>query len=125
MLLIQQENDEAPPGLDSYPGEIQAYHAGLLIDAGLVEGRTVQGNHGQIIGAVITRLTWAGHDFLDAARNDTVWNKAKEKMLKPGISWTFSMLAEFLKAEAHLQMQKHGILPYPAERPRLVFVAGF
>ncbi|MGO8839441.1 MAG: DUF2513 domain-containing protein [Limisphaerales bacterium] len=46
------------------------------------------------------RLTWAGHDFLDAARNDTIWNKAKDEFLKPGISWTFSILFEWLKQEA-------------------------
>jgi hypothetical protein len=111
MLLLQQEDGKKPPGLDEYPGEVQAYHAGLLIDAGLVEGQTAPGGQGEIIGAVITRLTWAGHDFLDAARSDTVWNKAKEKVLKPGLSWTLSALVEFLKAEAHAQMQRHGLLP--------------
>jgi hypothetical protein len=27
------------------------------------------------------RITYAGHEFLDASRSDTVWNKAKEKVL--------------------------------------------
>jgi hypothetical protein len=53
---------------------------------------------------MILRLTWQGHDFLDAARNDTIWSKAKEKFLKPGISWTFSIVFDFLKAEAHRQI---------------------
>lgn len=52
MLLMQQEDDEKPPGLDQYPGNVQAYHAGLLIDAGLVEGSIAEGGGGEIIGAV-------------------------------------------------------------------------
>jgi hypothetical protein len=33
-------------------------------------------------------------------RDDTVWKKAKEHVLKPGASWTFDILKEWLKAEA-------------------------
>jgi hypothetical protein len=29
-----------------------------------------------------TRLTYSGHEFLDAARSDTVWQKAKAWALK-------------------------------------------
>jgi hypothetical protein len=39
------------------------------------------------------RLTWEGHEFLDATRDSKVWKLAKEKVLKPGASWTFSLLA--------------------------------
>jgi len=28
------------------------------------------------------RLTYSGHEFLDAARSDTVWNKAKDMVRK-------------------------------------------
>jgi hypothetical protein len=97
--------------LDGVPGEICARHVALLFDAGLAEGRLVNTNTHGIVAASIDRLTSAGHDFLDAARNDTVWNKAKEKVLKPGLSWTFSMLVAVLKVEASAQMQKHGLPP--------------
>jgi|TARA_B110000093_G_scaffold133925_1_gene143340 hypothetical protein len=29
-----------------------------------------------------TSLTWQGHEFIEAARNDGIWNKAKDIMLK-------------------------------------------
>jgi hypothetical protein len=54
-------------------------------------------------------LIVAGHDFLDAARDATIWSEAKDKALKPGVSWAFSMLAEFLKAEAKAHLMKAGI----------------
>ena len=31
----------------------------------------------QVVDAV-RKLTWQGHEFLDAARNETIWKEAKE-----------------------------------------------
>ena len=33
--------------------------------------------------AAVFRLTWAGCEFADAARSETIWNKAKASVLKP------------------------------------------
>ncbi|MDG2617731.1 DUF2513 domain-containing protein [Thermoleptolyngbya sichuanensis XZ-Cy5] len=49
--------------------------------------------------ASIGRLTWQGCEFADAVADDRLWNKAKENVLKPGISFTFDVLKEWLKAE--------------------------
>ena len=40
------------------------------------------------------RLTWEGHEFLDAARDDTRWNAAKRTVT----STTGGLAFEFLKA---------------------------
>ena len=77
----------------------EAYNIALAKEAGLVEAEIIFAMN-RPSGAFVHRLTWAGHDFLDAARNDTLWNKAKEKVIKPGMSWSFSLLLDFLKAEA-------------------------
>jgi hypothetical protein len=34
--------------------------------------------------AIVTRLTWAGHEFLDAARENQIWNQAKDSIGKIG-----------------------------------------
>ncbi len=85
--------------LEKFTGEEKVYHTALLIDAHLVEGEAVGISH-----SVITRLTWSGHHFLDAMRDDTVWKKAKEHVLKPGASWTFDILKEWLKAELKVKL---------------------
>lgn len=77
----------------------EAYQIALMKDAGLVEARIVQSN-GIPRSAVVIRLTWAGHDFLDASRDNTIWAKAVEQVIKPSTSWTFSILTEWLKQEA-------------------------
>jgi hypothetical protein len=38
-----------------------------------------------------------------------VWNTAKEKILRPGASWTFDLLKESLKALARQQLAKVGL----------------
>ena len=39
----------------------------------------------------------AGYEFLDAARNDTIWKKAADKIKQSGVHVTVSLLAELLK----------------------------
>jgi Hypothetical protein (DUF2513) len=100
LLLIEQETGERPEELNWQDEKLVVYNIALMLDAGLIEGKIIPDTCGNPTAAVIIRMTWAGHDFLDSARDPTIWNKAKERLLKPGISWTFSILAEFLKAEA-------------------------
>jgi hypothetical protein len=99
-LLIRSEGDEeAAIACEKFTVEERAYHVQLLIDAGLVEGVVMKGPQGALTGALVSRLTWAGHDFLQSVREDTVWKKAKEQVLKPGASWTFEILKEWAKNE--------------------------
>jgi uncharacterized protein DUF2513 len=101
---------EAADGSVSINDPAETYHVRIMLDAGLVEGRISEDvtsdapRHSHI-----HNLTWAGHDFLDAARDDTVWRTAKEKILKPGVSWTFELLKETLKALAKQQLTRIGL----------------
>ncbi len=114
LLLLQQESGEDPPELEEYPIDLVVYNLALMIDAGFVDGTIIPDHEGSPAGASIIRLTWAGHDFLDSTRDPTIWKKAKERVLKPGISWTFSILVEFLKAEAQRQLGSAlGLPPSP------------
>ncbi len=91
-ILLAIEAEEG--GYASYPLEIEGYsdtqvgyHAYLMIDAGLVDG-TIRDfceddeDEGEEGGPSapwgrISHLTFAGHDFLDAARDETRWRKAR------------------------------------------------
>jgi len=72
-------------------------HVRLLKDEGYIDALVAA--HAEPYGFQIFALTWKGHEFLDAMRDDTLWKKAKEKFLKPGMSWTAGVLFEWLKAE--------------------------
>lgn len=69
-----------------------SYHMELLIEAGLVEGKMSQELGGGPINFTATRLTWTGHEFLDAIRSDTVWNKTKETFRTKGLDMTFDLI---------------------------------
>lgn len=65
---------------EGYNREQIAYHVRLLAEAGLVETTDTSTLQGMSYG--VRNLTWQGHDFLDASRDDTIWEKAKNIVLK-------------------------------------------
>jgi hypothetical protein len=96
ILLTAEDGDKSR--LSQYSPEDCAGHFLILQDAGLVIG-VVSGNNACPGRYVIHRLTWQGHEFLQTMRDDNLWKKAKEYVIKPGASWTFEILKEWGKAE--------------------------
>jgi hypothetical protein len=47
---------------------------------------------------LVERLTWEGHKFLDAARSDTAWERAKKLVLAKGGALTFDAVKTALGA---------------------------
>ena len=98
-----------PPKIDGRPEKEVAYHLDLLCEAGLVwsdfkEAQSLASDN--ILADKVSkymhmcqnrdryRLTWLGHEFLDAARDNTRWNSAKRKV----IDNTGGLAFEFLRA---------------------------
>jgi hypothetical protein len=83
-----------------------AEHVQLLRDAGFLEA-TIH-THGRDMNpkAIINRVTNTGHDFIRATKEDTIWNKAKEKVITPAGSWTLQLLLEYAK---HLLRERLGL----------------
>jgi hypothetical protein len=97
LLLLQTEGEEPKPDLSAYTDEQQLYHSALLIEAGLVDGTIIENGTGFPASTTILRPTWAGHEFLDAARNETIWRKAGEHIKKSGVDVTLLLLQDILK----------------------------
>lgn len=77
LLLQQIEGVENVDGLANYTDAQQLYHSCLLIEAGLVHGDIIPDQDGDPAGTRVSRLTWAGHEFLDMTRDPTIWSKVK------------------------------------------------
>lgn len=80
------------------------YHVELLIEAGLIKAEMANDITGREV-ACIDRLTWEGHNFVEAARNNTNWQKAKTIMAKTGgfvLELTKPLLLELLKQQIQL-----------------------
>lgn len=69
-----------------------SYHMELLFEAGLIYGKMLEECGTQASDFLALRLTWAGHEFLDSVRSDTVWNQTKSRFIKEGISMTFDLI---------------------------------
>jgi len=67
------------------------FHVQLLNDAKFIDCRmlNVVNNNGDCI---INRLTSAGCDYLDSVRNDSVWDKVKERLVSIGGSASLSVI---------------------------------
>lgn len=71
------------------------YHLQLLYEAGLIHGLDASSLDGP--GFLPTRLTWQGHEFLEASRDDGIWEKAKALVLKKAGGLSFDVLLYVLK----------------------------
>jgi hypothetical protein len=74
------------------------YHAWLLIDAGLADGKRVDIMPSEAPEGAIITLTWAGHDFAEAIRNDKTWNKAMGTVKEKVGDITFDILKQLLSS---------------------------
>ena len=69
-------------------------HVILLREAGLIDVTVRRGQHEVVWN--INRLTWAGHDFLDAARAEGRWVKVKDRLGDAWSTVSFTLLKELL-----------------------------
>jgi hypothetical protein len=80
ILLAIEESKTAQGGVPLSFSDRSAddvnFHVMLLSQAGLIEAVDCSSRAG--LKWIPIRLTWAGCEFLDLARNNTLWNKAKE-----------------------------------------------
>lgn len=92
------------PQIDGYSDEEVGYHVYLMNQAGLVNAcdTTSQGDNSP--NALLLNITWDGYEFLDAAKDDTIWEKAKNTIFKTSSGITFDLLLEWLKAEGRQKL---------------------
>ena len=114
-ILIEMESHDhgrAPREfftLDEYAPEQIGFHIWLLGDAGLIVSEEVTGMLSPSPEAIPINLTWAGYEFLDAARSDGTWNKALTTVKSSGVSVTFDLLKQVCVGLAKAELAKHGI----------------
>jgi hypothetical protein len=95
MACADDEHGNAPQNLtiEGYSEEQIGHHAYLMMQAGLVEAADVSTLEDPSPVAVITSVTWDGHEFLEASRDEGRWCKAKQAAGSTG-----GMVLEVLKS---------------------------
>lgn len=80
--------------IESYNEDEISYHVLLLHEAGLIEALDASGRDRLQWWPI--RLTWQGHEFLEASRDDARWKAAKEKIVGAGGGLVFEVLKQLL-----------------------------
>ncbi len=80
--------------IDGYSKEEINFHLMLMNEAGLINAD--DSSAGTEIYFLPLWITWAGYEFLDDAKNDTRWGRAKSIMQKT-VGVSFEVLKEILK----------------------------
>ncbi len=94
--------EDAPTGwapdlkIEGYSDAKIAYHCYLVADAGLAKGHdvTTAGSSGP--EWMLSYLTWAGHEFAEAARDEGRWKQALGVVKEKGGAVTIAVLTELL-----------------------------
>jgi hypothetical protein len=84
--------------LPDMPDEVIQYHLLLLTEAGLIVTVDVSDMSGP--ERIPLRLTWKGHEFLEAARDSTMWERAKTVVQNKTGGLAFEVLLAVLKDQA-------------------------
>ncbi|MGA8778350.1 DUF2513 domain-containing protein [Methanoregula sp.] len=84
------------PIIEGYSSDQVGYHAYLTKMNGLIEAAEVTSHESSVPSAIPYELTSKGYDFLDACRNETVWNKAKEKLKSMASDVSFEVMKALL-----------------------------
>ena len=74
------------------------YHILLLCEAGFLTCERLESSTtpSRLVDAYPFDLSWAGHEFLDAARNDTLWDQAKRMLKSEGLTVGVGLLQALL-----------------------------
>ena len=87
ILFAVEDSEDGNVDLDNigYDRDQIYLHVELMKEHGLVDALIAHGGDGpghRILACRIRRLTWEGHDFLDMARRDDIWERAKKMCVK-------------------------------------------
>jgi hypothetical protein len=100
MVMLAAEKTKEPnelidPKFDGHNETEISYHVALLDDAGLLHGqdRSAIGVFRWSAGA----LTWAGHEFVEAIKDESAWKEALAITAKAGGGTVFEILQKALR----------------------------
>jgi len=101
MLLLEKELKGVEPvtGITEEGKTLMevADHVQQLEESGLIEASIVEDGNGMPYAFCIRRITSAGHDFLQYAKNDSIWKKVIGEIKKQAIPATIGVALAMMK----------------------------
>lgn len=85
------------------------YHMELLNEHGLIEAEIIKSDGDPKSNlAAFERITWKGHDFIDNAKSETVWQTTKRNIADTVGSVGFALFVETMKYHAREMLGING-----------------
>ena len=95
--LLEKEMPKIPEYqkelLKKYDSDTLFYHVLMCVEGNLIKRTTDNASY----EAVISGMTFEGHDFFESIRNHSVWEEIKEIMSEKGCEMGFEMVKELAK----------------------------
>jgi DNA-binding transcriptional ArsR family regulator len=111
-LLLKLEALDYPPSalvtfnahdediaIEGYEPDQIDYHLSLLYEAGFVVSGDPKGARMMSGDYMFQRLSWSGHEFLDAIRDPEIWKRTKGGISNIG-GWTIGLVKDIAAAYA-------------------------
>lgn len=108
-ILLALEEDVDPNKVEGATAEQVRYHQALLIEAGLIHGRTTfyLSNTTPIPDVVnIEKLSWQGHEFIDLARQKEIWNTIKSQFKEASFDTVITVAKDLAEGWAKKKVQE-------------------
>lgn len=91
--------------VDGYEDRLVWYHLNIMYQAGLIDGEpSASSTSDRLITVFPATLTWDGHEFLAAKRNDRILNKLVQRFGADLSTLPFSSLKEALMSGIRLEV---------------------
>jgi hypothetical protein len=107
--LVRQillEAESFPPGVyiqtftcEGFDEATIIEHIEIMIESKLLDGEICKTMAGSS-GFIVRKITWEGHNFLENARNDTLWKKIMAEAKEKGTSTSFVVINGLLTKAA-------------------------
>jgi hypothetical protein len=90
--------------IDGYTSEQIGYHTYLMNQAGLIYAKESMFLESHSPQAIPISITWEGHEFIGAAKDNNLWGIAKSNVIGPAGTVAFTVLLEWLKSQALVKL---------------------
>lgn len=88
------------PPIEGYTDLEVDYHLMLMAEAGLLNCERIRSStdESRLIEVYPFALSWQGHEFLDKARDETIWKQAMQKLKNTGAGISIAVLQALLQS---------------------------
>jgi hypothetical protein len=106
LINYQDILDQKKIQIEGYDGGTIVEHLNLLFEANYINGEPEVSKTGRLYAVHPFRLTWEGHEFLDATRNESLFKKAmaisRKKSLNLPVDIFKSLMLKLISGELNL-----------------------